>query len=102
MSIEIILEEYACRKARKLGGTSRKCKWIMHNGAPDRLFLLDGYAFFIEFKKKDVKPDLHQIEEAKVLSSAGLSVYFADSEALVDWIFATEAQKFKQREQRDD
>lgn len=51
MTPEGRIVQYIIKKAKEAGGTTRKIAYEGRAGAPDRLVLLPGCAFFIEAKR---------------------------------------------------
>lgn len=45
---------------------------------PDRLFIVAGRVFFIEFKDTGAKPRPGQLREAEKIKAQGVDVYFVD------------------------
>lgn len=78
--------EYLKRRAKALGGSTRKVSWVGHTGAPDQLVLLPGIAAFVECKAPGKKPTKVQEREIAKLKEAGLEVYVVDSELSVDQV----------------
>ena len=88
MTPEGKIVEYLKRRAKVLGGTTRKVAWVGHTGAPDQLVLLPGIAAFVECKAPGKKPTKVQEREIARLKSSGLEVYVVDSELSVDQVLA--------------
>ena len=86
MTPEGKIVEYLKRRAKVLGGTTRKVAWVGHTGAPDQLVLLPGIAAFVECKAPGKKPTKVQEREIARLKSSGLEVYVVDSELTVDQV----------------
>lgn len=90
------IERYANAQASKLGGVSRKLKYNAIKGAPDRLFLFDGWYVFIELKRHTESKRKgrtirglteNQIREGGYLTKAGLKYFVAHSREDIDIIF---------------
>lgn len=73
------IENTVCRYAEKLGVLQRKFKTPGRRNAPDRLFLTNGTAFFIEFKDTGKTPRRGQVREAEKLRARGFDVWFVDN-----------------------
>lgn len=86
MTPEGKIVEYLKRRAKVLGGTTRKVAWVGHTGAPDQLVLLPGIAAFVECKAPGKKPTKVQEREIARLKSSGLEVYVVDSELSIDQV----------------
>ena len=86
MTPEGKIVEYLKRRAKVLGGTTRKVAWVGHTGAPDQLVLLPGIAAFVECKAPGKKPTKVQEREIARLKSSSLEVYVVDSELSVDQV----------------
>jgi hypothetical protein len=78
------IETYFKRRAIAFGGDVRKVKWIGRKGAPDRLALMPGRAFFIEFKAPGEPLGPHQQQEIALLRRSGQLVYVIDSKDKAD------------------
>ena len=78
---ETKFEEKCCDLAKFYGWHHRKLKWIGRRGAADRLFLKDGRAVFVEFKRPDGTGSLsaNQEREIQKLRDAGAEVWVVDS-----------------------
>ena len=53
MTPEGKIVQYIIKKSKEAGGTTRKLSYEGRIGAPDRLVLLPGIAFFIEAKRPE-------------------------------------------------
>ena len=80
------IEKYLVKRVKELKGQTRKVKWINHNGAPDRLVWLPGWAFvkLAEMKKPGEKLEEHQVREHRRLKKMGIVCRKLDSFADVD------------------
>lgn len=72
---EGFIERVVTDHARTCGFIVRKLKWIGRIGAPDRLFMGDGRAVFIEFKATGKGPEPHQKREVARMRRAGMEVH---------------------------
>ena len=80
VTLEIDIEEAACKAALKLGVTSIKIKRADQKGWPDRLFLIPGGApLFIEFKTPVGVLSPHQVFKITRLESLGYAVAVCDT-----------------------
>jgi len=78
--LEKALERKACNIIKTLGGLALKFSPTSSRGYPDRVILLDNaHLFFVEFKKRGLKPTKLQKLRATSLRERGYSVYFCDS-----------------------
>lgn len=78
--LEKALEQKACKRIKELGGLALKFSPVASRGYPDRVILLNnGQLFFVEFKKRGLKPTKLQNLRALALRERGYSVYFCDS-----------------------
>lgn len=66
-------------QARALGWLVRKVQWLCRRGAPDRLFVREGVAVFVETKAKGKLLRLNQWHERTRLQQAGLVVRAVDN-----------------------
>jgi hypothetical protein len=64
--------------AKDEGWFVRKCKFLGHNAAPDRLFA-KRRSFWCEFKRRGQKPTALQQLEHAAMRAAGLNVEWTDS-----------------------
>ena len=76
---ESIIESSVIRYAKNNGFTAIKLRDMSHKGAPDRLLLYRGTAFFIEFKAPGKKLRPEQLRYKAVLEAQGFSVYRVDN-----------------------
>lgn len=67
--------------AERRGWFHRKFKSPGRRSAPDRIFALNGYVLFIEFKAKGKTPTVLQAKEHDEMRAAGLRVYWTDNVA---------------------
>ena len=80
--------QYIIKKARKLGGVTRKVSYEGINGAPDRLVLLQGISFFIEAKGgPNGKLSSAQEREIGLLMRSGLLCFVCYTTTDVDNAF---------------
>lgn len=85
---ESAIEHYAEHVCKQRGGINRKCVWQGRTGAPDRLFILKGQMFFVEFKAPGEKLRPDQEAEIAKLRLAGATVFVIDSIEGVNDVFA--------------
>jgi hypothetical protein len=78
------IEQYFIRRVREAGGLQRKFVSPGHRGVPDRILMLGGFVYFIEFKApgKPLRPD--QMREHERMSRVGANVRVIDSKEAVD------------------
>lgn len=86
--LEKIIESRVTNYAKNKGWQSIKLSGPNDRGKPDRLFLKDGRAVFVEFKATGKKPTDKQLHEIEKLRKNGFAVFVVDSTekgtALVD------------------
>ena len=73
---ESSIEQAACRKAKAAGWLPIK---LGQSGMPDRLFVKDGEAVFIEFKTPTGRVSKLQIHTIALLEEYGAEVYICRS-----------------------
>lgn len=83
MILERDVERYLNEIVKRMGGHSRKIKWIGRNGAPDRLILLNG-AHFVELKSPTGKLSKIQEREIETLKKHGANAHVLWSKTCVD------------------
>lgn len=76
---EDLIEREAVSKAKKRGWECFKVSWQGRRGAPDRLFMREGAAVWIEFKQPGEKPTEQQEKMHTKMYQAGLKVYWTDN-----------------------
>lgn len=77
--LEKQIEKPTVTWAERDGWEVRKCKWIGHDGAPDRLFLGHGRMVYIEFKRPKGHRRLLQVDEGQRILDNGGEFYFCES-----------------------
>lgn len=80
------IEGYLIKCVKEVKGLLRKVKWIGYNGAPDRLFMLKGFACWVELKAPGEEPDRLQRLEHRRLRWAGMEVVVIDSYLTVEML----------------
>lgn len=87
--LEKEIEKKVCDYARKKGFYVRKFTSPCARAVPDRLFIRQGVAFFIEFKRLGEEPTPAQKIEHKQLREVGAHVAVVDNVAeglkVIDW-----------------
>jgi len=81
---ESIIEKYAVKRVRAVGGDIRKLRWVGRRGAPDRLILLPDGMVFVEFKRKRKNAQGAQAREHELLAKYGADVRVLDTKDKVD------------------
>lgn len=76
---------YLTKQAKAKGFAVRKLSYEGRHGAPDRLILAPGVAYFVEVKAPGMKPRPEQEREMKVLTAAALNVIWLSSQKEVDY-----------------
>lgn len=88
--LEKDVEEKWCKVARKHKWKAYKFSSPGYSSVPDRMFIRDGFVFFIEFKRPGGKPTANQLEEHKELRGKGMLVLVIDyfDKEFAEWMFA--------------
>lgn len=86
MTRESDIENYLHRRAKVLGGSYRRVKWIGRRGANDDLILLPGRHMLVECKRPGEVPEPHQAREHERLRAAGFEVYTVSTTEEIDVI----------------
>lgn len=73
------IEKAFTAKVRAAGGEIRKVKWIGRKGAPDRVVMLNGTVWWIEFKAPGKRPSAQQRSEHRRMTKMGMWVLVVDS-----------------------
>jgi len=88
---ESTIEKAVCAYAKANGCLSLKLAGQNQRGQPDRLFIRDGKALFLEFKAQGKKPTALQIKWLVDLTNQGMNAMWCDSipdgKKLIDRIF---------------
>jgi len=88
---ESTIEKAVCAYAKANGCLSLKLAGQNQRGQPDRLFIRDGKALFLEFKAQGKKPTALQIKWLLDLTNQGMNAMWCDSipdgKQLIDRIF---------------
>lgn len=82
--LEQAIEKYLIKQIKLLGGHTRKVQWIGNRGAPDRLVMINGKAYWIELKSPGKFPTPLQVLEHNILKNNGQVVLIIDSLKGVD------------------
>lgn len=87
--LEKDVESKWCATAKRHGWKAYKFSSPGNSSVPDRMFIRNGFVFFIEFKRPGGKATANQIEEHKVLREKGMIVWVIDyfDKEFADWIF---------------
>lgn len=88
MTPEGKLVDYLSRKAKASGFVVRKLSYEGRRGAPDRLILAPGVAYFVEVKAPGKKLRPEQERELKLLRDAGLRAYWVATTGGVEMLLA--------------
>lgn len=81
------IEAHLVRRAREIGATVRKVRWIGRRGAPDRVVMLPRSVtstVWVELKAPGEKVEPHQAREHKRMREAGQTVVVLDTLDAVD------------------
>jgi hypothetical protein len=88
---ESTIEKAVCDYAKTKGCITLKLAGMNQRGQPDRLFIRNGKALFLEFKAKGKKPTALQIKWLLDLTAQGMNAMWCDSifegKQLIDRIF---------------
>ena len=84
---ESTVEKAVCRHAEACGWMVLKLGGAGDRGKPDRLFLKDGRALFIEFKAPGKRPTALQARYLERLRAAGFSAVVVDDVGVGKAIF---------------
>lgn len=79
MTSESVIEKAVTQYAKNKGVMSIKLSGTHDRGKPDKLFLFEGTAFFIEFKATGKRASAAQTHFAKKLRKQGFNVFLVDS-----------------------
>ncbi|MEQ1519703.1 MAG: VRR-NUC domain-containing protein [Aestuariivirga sp.] len=78
------IEKAFTAKVKAAGGEIRKVKWIGRKGAPDRVVMLNGMVWWVEFKAPGKRPTAQQASEHRRMRKMGMLVLVIDH-FVVDW-----------------
>ena len=93
--LEQVVEDYLANEVEKLGGFSRKLKWIGRRAAPDRLVFYRG-VYFVELKRPKKEAEPAQKREHDRLRKQGALVCVINTKDQVDeFILAIQGDKKK-------
>ena len=87
--LEKEVEKKWCDTAKRHGWKAYKFSSPGNSSVPDRMFIRDGFVFFIEFKRPGGTATDNQLEEHKELRRKGMLVWVIDyfDKEFADWIF---------------
>jgi hypothetical protein len=77
---ESAIEKAVTAHAKKLGWVSLKLSGVHDRGKPDRMYLRQGIAVFVEYKAPGKKPTALQMKWLNDLSNAGFHATWFDYE----------------------
>lgn len=77
--LEKVIESKVCEYARSKGMLAYKFTSPQRAAVPDRMLICNGKAFFIEFKRRGLKPTPAQEREHATLRAHGMRVFVVDS-----------------------
>ena len=78
------VEEYLCKKIKKIGGYAMKITSPGLAGVPDRLVLFNGVAVFVELKAPNGEPDPRQRAVHRKLYRLGFPVAVVYTKEMAD------------------
>ena len=87
MAGEKLLEKEFTKRAELLGGVSLKFISPGYSGVPDRIFIMQGEAWFVELKTTGEKPTPRQLFVHNEFRKRGFKVWVIDSVASLDYFF---------------
>lgn len=76
--LEKDIEKSVCDHAKQLGCLVYKFTSPSRRSVPDRLFIMPGGVFFIEFKRRGQKPTAGQAVEIAKIRATGVQVFIVD------------------------
>lgn len=87
--VEKDVEEKWCAAAKRYKWSAYKFSSPGNSSVPDRMFIRNGFVFFIEFKRPGKKPTANQLEEHKLMREKGMIVLVIDyfDKEFAEWIF---------------
>lgn len=77
--LEKDIESRVCRHAKDSGALVYKFSSPANAGVCDRIFIHNGNVWFVEFKRKGLKPTPLQSRHHQELAKQGIAVYVIDS-----------------------
>lgn len=80
--LERDIEKRVCEHAKKKGMLCYKFSSPNQRFVCDRIFMYNGFTFFIEFKSEGKKPTKGQSRHHQLLVKNGMTVYVVDSVSL--------------------
>ena len=80
------VEDYLHKRAKELGGSHRRVKWIGRRRATDDLILLPGRHLLVECKRPGEPAEEAQLREHKRLREAGFEVHVVSTFEEIDTI----------------
>jgi len=90
--LESAIERAVCNYAKSKGILCYKFTSPASRSVCDRIFMYNGFVFFIEFKAFGKKPTLSQNKHHQLLAKTGITVYVVDSVILGKEIIDHELQ----------
>jgi len=77
--LEKNIEQKVCGYAKDKGILVYKFTSPARAAVPDRMFIVDGFAIFIEFKREGCKPTPSQVRELERLKNKNIPVFVVDN-----------------------
>ena len=77
--LEKNIEKKVCDYAKKNGVLQFKFTSPGRRGVPDRIFMINGKVFFIEFKATGETPSIEQLAVHRIITHHGIKVYTVDN-----------------------
>ncbi len=90
--LEKHIEQHVCDYAKSKGILCYKFTSPANRSVCDRIFMYNGFVFFIEFKAFGKKPTPSQNKHHQLLAKTGVTVYVVDSVTLGKEIIDDELQ----------
>ncbi|CAA2367845.1 Phage protein [Xylella phage Bacata] len=87
--LEKEVEKKWCDTAKRFGWKAYKFSSPGNSSVPDRMFIRNGFVFFIEFKRPGGAATPNQVEEHKEMREKGMLVWVIDyfDKEFAEWIF---------------
>lgn len=87
--LEKEVEKKWCDTAKRFGWKAYKFSSPGNSSVPDRMFIRNGFVFFIEFKRPGGVATPNQLEEHKEMREKGMLVWVIDyfDKEFAEWIF---------------
>jgi hypothetical protein len=95
--LEKQVEKYICNYAKSKNMLSYKFTSPTNRGVCDRIVISENNLFFIEFKRKNCKPNVLQNKHHQLLASKNMTVYVIDDieigKEIIDYEYENKGSK---------